>query len=196
MIPNPNWNYPECFPEYSLETKNKKADEIYKELIAPSPSYFKHSFAEIIGRCEYDFKLASLVAYKAAVDCFKDNVPKNPFADELKDVEKSILPVYYCGGDMCFGRVFSINHCAFSSPDSIIGFRNSEYEKPQEYFKILKGLKLIGTHDNWVLFKLDRNSTDDMTGMLYSALEKNFTIEFAHFPHDGERRFVYRWEDC
>lgn len=125
MIPNPHWNYPECFAEYSLEAKNKKAEEIYNSLIAPSPSYFKHSFAEIIGRCEHDFKLASLVAYKAAVDSFKEYVPKCPFANELKDVEKSILPVYYCGGDMCFGRVFSINHCAFSSPDSIIGFRNS-----------------------------------------------------------------------
>lgn len=40
-----------------------------------------------------------------------------------------------------------------------------------------------------------RDSTDDMTGMLYSALEKDFTIEFAHFPHDGERLFVYRWGD-
>lgn len=97
---------------------------------------------------------------------------------------------------MCFGRVFSINHCAFSSPDSIIGFRNAEYDGPQEYFKVLKGLKFIGTHKNWVLFKLDSSSTNDMTGMLYSPLEKDFTIEFAHFPHDGERQFVYRWEDC
>lgn len=194
MIPNPNWNYPECWAEYSLDGKKKKADEIYVELTSPSP--FKISFKEILGRCQYDFKLASLVAYKLAVDLYKDNVPKGPFIVELTDVDRSILPVYYCGGDMCFGRVFSINHCAFSSPDSIIGFRNSEYDKPQEYFKVLKGLKLIGTHHNWVLFKLDRETTDDMTGMLYSPLEKNFTVEFAHFPLDGEKRFVYRWEEC
>lgn len=193
MIPNPSWNYPECWAEYNLEAKKKKADEIYAKLISPDP--FKEPLQEILGRCQSDFKLASLVAYKIAVDLFKDNVPGSPFAEELDDVDKSILPVHYCGGNMCFGRVFSINHCAFSSPDSIIGFRNSEYDEPQEYFKVLKGLKLIGTHHNWVLFKLDRNSTDDMTGMLYSALEKDFTVEFAHFPHDGERRFVYRWAD-
>lgn len=40
-----------------------------------------------------------------------------------------------------------------------------------------------------------RDSTDDLTGLLYFALEKDFTIEFAHFSHDGERRFVYRWGD-
>lgn len=194
MIPNPNWNYPECWAEYSLEAKKKKADEIYTDLI--STPLLKKSLRDILFRCQNDFKLSSLVAYKIAVAVFKDNVPMTPFAEELVDVDDLILPVHYCGGDMCFGRVFSINHCAFSSPDSIIGFRNSEYKGPQEYFKILKGLKLIGTHHNWVLFKLDRNSTDDMTGMLYSPLEKNFTIEFAHFPNNGERRFVYRWEDC
>lgn len=194
MIPNPNWDYPECWAEYSPEAKKRKADEVYRELTSPSP--FKISLREIPIRCQFDFKLASLVAYKFAVEYFKDNVPTSPFAEELSDVERQILPVYYCGGNMCFGRVFSINHCAFSSPDSIIGFRNAEYGGPQEYFKVLKGLKYIGTNHNWVLFKLDRHSTDDMTGMLYSPLEKNFTIEFAHFPHDGERRFVYRWEDC
>ena len=30
-----------------------------------------------------------------------------------------------------------------------------------------------------------RDSTDDLTGLLYFALEKDFTIEFAHFSHDG-----------
>lgn len=198
ILPSPNWNYPEWLAEYSPDAKKKKASEIYADLTTQHPYIslaLKPSFWEIMERCQYDFKLASLVAYKIAVDLFKDNIPSTPFAEELKGVNRAILPVYYCGGDICLGRVFSINHCAFSSPDSIIGFRNSEYGAPQEYFKVLKGLRLIGTHHNWILFKLDRNSTDDMTGMLYSALEKNFTIEFAHFPHDGERRFVYRWED-
>lgn len=190
MIPDPNWDYPECLAEYSLEAKKKKAAEIYSQLTAP--------YSNILSWCQEDFKLASLVAYNIVVDYYnyKDNVPYAPRTKELQGIERSILPVYYCGGNICFGRVFSINHCAFSSPDSIIGFRNSEYGAPQQYFKVLKGLKLIGTHKNWVLFKLDRNSTDDMTGMLYSALEKNFTVEFAHFPHDAERKFVFRWEDC
>lgn len=96
---------------------------------------------------------------------------------------------------MSFGHVFSINICAFSSDDSIIGFRNSEYHLPQEYFKIIKGLRFVGTHENWTLFKLDVASTDDMTAMLYSALEKNFTIEFAHFPHEGGHRILFRWVD-
>ncbi len=194
IIPNQNWNYPECLAEYSLDEKKKIAYKIYSEF--STHSIFNPSFSDILQRCQCDFKLASFVAYKIAVDFYKDKGPGTPFPKELANVDKSILPVYYCGGNICFGRLFSINHCAFSSPDSIIGFRNSEDERPQKYFKVLKGLKLIGAYHNWVLFKLDRNSTDDMTGMLYSALEKNFTIEFAHFPHDGERRFVFRWGDC
>ena len=192
MIPNPNCNFPECWAEYSLAAKKKKANEIYAQL--PPTSLFETD--ELMNRCQGDFKLASLVAYKIAAAYYKDNVPLAPFTEELNKIGTTLLPVHYCGGDMCFGRVFSINHCAFSSHDSIIGFRNAEKDWPQKDFKILKGLKFIGTHGNWVLFKLDRNATDDMTGMLYSALEKNFTIEFAHFPHDGEKRFVYRWEDC
>lgn len=132
-LPNPNWNYPECFPEYSLDAKKKKADEIFAELITPPP--FKPLFRDILERCQHDFKLASLVAYKVAVGFFKDNIPGTPFAEELAGVEKSILPVYYCGGNMCFGRVFSINHCAFSSPDSIIGFRDSTHSAPQVFSK-------------------------------------------------------------
>lgn len=192
MIPNPNYNYPKCLAEYTSDAKKKKADEIYSELNTPSLAPLRN----ILERCQSDFRLASLVAYRISVEYFKDNVPYTPFAEELSQIEASLLPVRYCGGNICFGRVFSINHCAFPSADSIIGFRNSEYQGPQEYFKVLKGLKFIGCHHNWILFKLDRNSTDDMTGMLYSSLEKNFTIEFAHFPHDAERRFVYRWEDC
>lgn len=190
--PNPNWNYPECLAEYSIDAKKKKAEEIYANI----NSIYAKFYSDILERCECDFKLASLVGYKIATEFYKDTVPETPYPQGLSNVEKLILPIYYCGGNMCSGRWFSINHLAFSSPDSIIGFRDSEYTAPQEYFKILKGLKFIGTHKNWTLFKLDRNSTDDMTGMLYSPLEKNFTIEFAHFPHDAERRFIFRWVDC
>lgn len=185
MIPNPNYDYPECWAEYSLEAKKKKAEELFSQYGVTA-----------VDRCQNDFKLASLIAYKFAVDYFKDVRHKDPWSDILRKCVPIYLPVSYCGGNMCFGRVFSINHCAFSSPDSIVGFRNSEYDNPQEYFKVLKGLKFIGCHHNWVLFKLNRHSTDDMTGMLYSPLEKNFTIEFAHFPHDDERRIIFRWEDC
>lgn len=191
-MPEPDYNYPECWAEYSLDAKNRKAEEIYSELTTP----IEFTFRNILGRCQNDFKLASLVAYKIAVGFFKDNVSHRPVAEEFELIESSILPVHYGGGNMEFGRVFSINHCAFSSPDSIIGFRNSENDQPQRHFKVLKGLKFIGYHRNWTLFKLDKNSTDDMTGMLLSPLEKDFTIEFAHFPHNAERRFVYRWQDC
>lgn len=193
ILPKRNWNFPECLAEYSLEAKKKKATEIYEYL----KSYKKEKiqFVNILERCQFDFKLASLVAYKLAVDTFLETVPILPVAENLAHVEKSILPVFYAGS-IGFSRVFSINHCAFSSPDSIIGFRDAEKKMPSNLFKILKGLKFIGTHDNWFLFKLDRDSTDDMTGMLATDLDKNFTVEFAHFPHHGERRVVYRWCDC
>ena len=164
MIPDPDYDYPECWAEYSRADKMKKAAEL-----------FAVQGVRAVGCCQGDFRIASLVAYRAAAEYFKDAAH---------------------GAAGPFGRVFAINHCAFTSPDSIIGFRNAEYSRPQEYFKILKGLKYVGTVRNWVLFKLDRGSTDDMTGTLYSPLEKNFTIEFAHFPHDDDRRIIYRWEDC
>lgn len=192
MIPNPDYDYPDCPAELSIEAKKQRADEIYEYL----KTQLAIPYQPILDYCQNDFRLASLVAYRLAVDFFKDNISHCAHPEELRRIEPLLLPVNYCGGDICFGRVFSINHCAFPSPDSIIGFRNSETTHPQEYFKILKGLKYIGCHNNWVFFKLDRSSTDDMTGMLYSPLEKNFTIEFAHFPHDGSRRFIYRWEDC
>lgn len=184
MIPNPEYNYPNCASELTPDQKKKKAEEIFQ----------KYGISSIEGRIE-DYRIASLIGYKVAVGFYKDSIPGTPFPEELAKINQLCLPIRYIGGDMCFGRLFSINHCAFSSHDSIIGFRNSEYAGPQQYFKIMKGLKYVGTLRNWVLFKLDRDSTDDMTGVLYSALEKNFTIEFAHFPHDSERRIIYRWED-
>lgn len=184
-IPNPDYNYPDCWAAYSLDAKRKKAEELFSE-------YGDRA----IEMCQNDFKIASLIAYKVAVEYFKDLTHEDACPESLWHCDKLYLPVSYAGGNMEFGRIFTVNHCAFSSPDSIIGFRNSEYAGPQEYFKILKGLKFVDTLRNWVLFKLDKNSTDDMTGALYSPLEKNFTVEFAHFPHDAERRIVYRWEDC
>ncbi|WP_301186907.1 hypothetical protein [uncultured Alistipes sp.] len=185
MIPNPDYDYPECWAEYSRADKMKKAAEL-----------FVVQGVRAVECCQGDFRIASLVAYRAAAEYFKDAAHEDAYPEVMWHIDPLYLPVRYCGGDMAFGRVFAINHCAFTSPDSIIGFRNAEYSRPQEYFKILKGLKYVGTLRNWVLFKLDRDSTDDMTGTLYSPLEKNFTIEFAHFPHDADRRILYRWEDC
>lgn len=93
-----------------------------------------------------------------------------------------------------YDRLFRINRCAFSSPDSVIGFGKFApgFELP---FKILKGLKFIGRSGGWTFFKLDPESTDDMTAMLLLPLEKNFEIEFAHFPHDGEKQIIFRWID-
>ncbi|MGN0223366.1 MAG: hypothetical protein ACI4AM_05000 [Muribaculaceae bacterium] len=129
-------------------------------------------------------------------DYYRSQTPHDPFSEDLMKINEMLLPIRYCGGNMCQGRWFSINHCAFSSPDSIIGFRNVEYNAPQDMFKIFKGLKFIGTHGNWTLFKLDKDSTDDMTGLFYSPLEKDFTIEFAHFPHDAGHRVLFHWVDC
>ena len=192
MTPNPDYNYPELYSDRTVEQKKYIAERIFKDLDTPLP----YDLQRIIDMCQNDLKLCSLVAYKIAVKMFKD--PKYDAASSpLYFINNpAIMPVSYCGGNMSFGRVFAINHCAFSSPDSIVGFRNAEYRGPQEYFKISKGLKYVGTLDNWVLFKLDPRTTDDRTGILYSPLEKNFTIEFAHFPHDSGPRTIFRWLDC
>lgn len=185
MIPSGDWDYPVCWAEYSRAQKREKAEELYGRFGVSA-----------VDMCQDDFKIASLIAYGAAADYYRDVRHHDFNPDVLRRVSPFLLPVRYSGGDMCYGRVFAVNHCAFSSADSIIGFRDAENCWPQRHFKVLKGLKFIGCHENWVMFKLDRASTDDMTGMLYSPLEKNFTIEFAHFPHDASPRCVFRWLDC
>ena len=197
MIPNPDWNYPKLYAELSAYEKEAMAAELFRQYNEPPimSKTFLHDSYRIMDICQNDFKLSSLLAYKIVADWFADE--KAQFHSCRLFKENSIfLPVRYCGGDMCFGRVFAINHCAFSSADSIIGFRNSETDRSQEYFKIAKGLRYIGVHKNWTLFKLDKSSTDDMTGIIYSPLEKNFTIESAHFPYDSAERILFRWTDC
>lgn len=197
MIPDPDWNYPVLFSEMALADKKAKAEELFCHYnqMTHKPMAFQQVCKEIMGFCQGDFKLSSLLTYKIVQEWYKNNDAQATLT-WLFDSDAVLLPIRYCGGDMCFGRVFSINHYAFSSPDSIIGFRDAETDSPQQQFKVAKGLKYIGTYKNWVLFKLDKASTDDMTGVLFSPLEKNFTIEFAHFPHDGEKRILFRWVDC
>lgn len=187
VIPAP-YNYPSCLPEKSREEKLIIAKEIYREY---GITYLPKDLREV---CQNDFKLCSLVVYNLVTDAYKECRIKT--FDEYPSFWEEFLPVKYCGGNIEYGRVFSINMCSFRSSDSIIGFRNSDVSMPQIYFKILKGLKFIGTIRNWTLFKLDTQNSDDMTAMIYSPLEKNFTIEFAHFPHDGERKILFRWIDC
>lgn len=196
MIPDPDYNYPQIYPELSLADKKAKAKELFDEYTSGEifPISYLFKLDRISDKCQNDFKLCSLLAYKVAAFIF-EQADVQAFNFELFHSQSFFMPVRYCGGNMCFGRVFAINHCAFSSPDSIIGFRDAENSNPQKDFKIAKGLRYVGTYDNWTLFKLDRDSTDDMTGVLYSSLEKNFTIEFAHFPHEGGKRILFRWED-
>lgn len=209
-------DYPKLIAELSLEEKRREAKSIFHECLN-SDDYF-YSYEWIMKRCQHDFKTASLTAYLFASALYNEEISifdllKNKGVKSKKeklirmfeggyDKQSPITapywaPVIYCGGNIEFGRVFSINHCAFSSHDSIIGFGNSESNYyPCEDFKILKGLKYVGVSGGWTLLKLDKVSTDDMTGMIYLPLEKNFMIEFAHFPHKGGKNVVFRWEDC
>lgn len=191
-IPKDNWNYPELCSDLATAQKRAVAERIFRE----EGSFCRNSLGRIISDCQGDMRLSSMLAYLVAADIFADPEAQ-AFDFRVFDLSlPPLMPVSYCGGNMCFGRVFAVNHLAFSSPDSIVGFRNAECSMPQEYFKISKGLRLVGTLRNWVLLKLDAATTDDHTGILYSPLEKNFTVEFAHFPHDAERRILFCWEDC
>lgn len=182
------------YPEMPLMRKRKIAENVFNESKDHLPN-------DMMTVCQDDFKLCSLVGYKIVSAIY--NVSSSGTEEKarflkylgLHDDRNPICrplwaPVRYCGGNMEFGRVFAVNHCAFSSRDSIIGLKDTYSE-----FRILKGLRHIGCLGEWRLFKLDPSTTDDMTGMLYTGHEKNFTIEFAHFPHEGGHRIVFRWED-
>lgn len=193
--------YPKCYSEFSLEEKKKKAKKLFHDFAETYPC------SQLMQACQEDFKLCSLVGYRLIAELYDEkNRIHNPdtiasllgwdkFYHDVPICDPIWVPVRYCGGNMEFGRVFAINHCAFSSKDSIIGFGSSDAICPPNGFKILKGLKHVGSYKGWILFKLDPTTTDDMTGMLYSTLEKNFTIEFAHFPHDASPRILFHWED-
>lgn len=188
--------------EMTAEEKRQKAEEIFRDF---EEGYFPRDLPDV---CQQDFKLCSLVAYKLVRELFdtKSKFDKKSIASvwggkyntNFPLMGPAWLPVRYCGGNMCFGRVFIFNICAFSSKDSIIGMRCVGASKayPTAGFKILKGLKYIGDYKEWNLFKLDPDSTDDMTGMLYTTHEKNFDLQFAHFPHEGGYRILFYWTDC
>lgn len=188
------------------DEKRRMADEIYAEAVR---TYREFGLPYIPSRlereCQYDFRLCSLVAYRMVTDIFAGadewaGLSPEPWCLTLEYPYPSgpagapeWFPMQFAG-TIGYDRLFRINRCAFSSPDSVIGFGKFApgFELP---FKILKGLKFIGRSGGWTFFKLDPESTDDMTAMLLLPLEKNFEIEFAHFPHDGEKRIIFRWID-
>lgn len=187
--------------EMSADEKREKAEEIFNNF---NKTYFPADMPEA---CHQDFKMCSLVAYKLVRELFdtKSSLDKNIIASTWGGeyflgwpLKGPIwLPIRYLVGDMCFGRVFAMNICAFSSKDSIIGMRDTKhnYPHPGRAFRILKGLKYIGDYKEWTMFKLDPSSTDDMTAMLYTYHEKNFDLQFAHFPHEGGYRVLFYWVD-
>ena len=176
---------PRCLSELSHEEKLKKADEIFRDYdVAFLPS-------ELYPTCQGDFKLCSLVVYKLVARFYEDNNHCEP-VDNVNWLP--YLPMRYCGGNMVFGRIFSINMCAFPSSDAIIGFRNVGLKKLVKGFKILKGLRYMGERNEWTLFKLNSRATDDMTAMLYMPLEKNFYLEFAHFPVASDPVTILRFK--
>ncbi len=187
--------------EMSSHEKRQKAEEIFNDF---NKKYFPGDMPDF---CQHDFKMCSLVAYKLVKELFSpdSNMNKQQIASSW-DGEYNFsrplmgpnwLPIRYLGGNMDFGRVFAFNICAFSSKDSIIGMRdvNAAAPHPKEAFRVLKGLKYIGDYKEWTLFKLDQISTDDMTAMLYTCHEKNFDLQFAHFPHEGGYRVLFHWID-
>lgn len=187
--------------EMTAEEKRQKADEIFRDF---SKMYLPRDMPEV---CEHDFKMCSLVAYRLVKELYDSNSIMDKDAIVSTWGGSSFLgwpltgpvwlPIRYLGGDMCFGRVFAFNICAFSSKDSIIGMRDVKYGNPhpKEAFRILKGLKYIGNYKEWTMLRLDPDSTDDMTAMLYTSHEKDFDIQFAHFPHEGGYRVLFHWID-
>ncbi len=187
--------------EMSQEEKRLVATEIFNDF---NEKFFPQSLPNA---CQHDFKMCSLVAYKLVREFFDpgSKMDKRIIASTWGGTDylgwpltgPNWLPVRYVDGNMCFGRIFAFNICAFSSTDSIIGMRNEGSLEPhsKDGFRILKGLKYIGDFKEWNLFKLDAPSTDDLTAMLYTNHEKNFDLQFAHFPHEGGYRVLFYWID-
>lgn len=151
-----------------------------------------HDFLEA---CQGDFKVASMAAYEIAVDIFDKGATAGAmtvFGCEPESMTSGWLPLWaparYCGGNMDFGRVFAVNHCALSSPDSIIGVT---CDTGFVNCVALKGLSPLGRNGRWCMFKLDPSSTDDKTGMFYCGLEKDFEVKIAHFPNGSPRRVIF-----
>lgn len=161
--------------------------------------------------CGYDFRVCSLVAYMLATELF---LPSSKRTHPIEAVEEWLnvkdfretnpltapiyLPVRYAG-PIGYDRIFIINRCSFLSADALIGIRNSECGSsiPDSLRKIIKGLKDTGLcYNNWSIYRLDPTSTDDMTAVLALRVEKNFSLEFAHFREATAPEVIFRWVDC
>lgn len=143
-----NMGKEKLYPEMTLAEKKKAAEDIFNQFRDFLPF-------DMMDACKQDFKLCSLVGYKLATAIYAES----PLGSEEKERFFRLLdisgdrnpicrplwaPVRYCGGNMEFGRVFAVNHCAFSSRDSIIGLKDTYSE-----FRILKGLRHIGCLGEW-----------------------------------------------
>lgn len=158
--------------------------------------------------CGYDFRTLSMFAYLMMADRYAlpgERVYSPGYVDRILGckgdehaplIGPDFLPVRY-SGSIGYDRIFSINRYAFTSPDSIFGIRAMNSSMPMDHclYDMLKGMSECGTLKNWNLFKLDPLKTDDGTAMILLRLEKNFDLEFAHFPHDGGPVVLFRWID-
>lgn len=190
----------------SLMKKRELAQKLFDEL-KDQCRYLPDDYVRM--ECGYDFRTQSMLAYLMMADryalpgkrvyspgCVDRILGCN--GDEYHPLTgPDFLPVRYCGS-IGYDRIFSVNRYALTSPDSIIGIRSRGASNPIEkcLYEILKGMSDCGTVNNWTLFKLDPLLTDDGTAMILLRLEKNFDLEFAHFPHDGSPVVLFRWIDC
>lgn len=194
-------------PERSLTDKKAFAKRIAATL---ERDYLPFSFLRV---CNYDFKTCSMAAYLPVKELYKSTDGNREregeiirylglisFDSDSPIVGPGYLPVRFCT-TVNYDLIFSINRCAFSSPDSIIGIKGigcvPSFLNGQKgaLYRILKGMKFITIKDDWTFFKLDPETTDDMTAMIALQVEKNFEIEFAHFPHDSGPVTLFRWID-
>lgn len=188
----------------SASQKIYEAESIFASL----GKRFPHE--NLLSRCGYDFKTCSMVAYMLAAELYAAESGRAHAPEDIRNwlelspdydyhaplIGPLFLPVRYCG-NIKWERIVAFNRCAFSSSDSIIGIKNadSNFPLPCELYTVLKGLTKIEDIKGMTLFKLDPATTDDMTAMLALHLEKNFTLEIAHLPHDASPRILFRWED-
>ena len=184
--------------------KEKIANEIFRTLEIDYLPY------DLLRACGYDFRVCSRVAYMIAEDLFMPEHDRMhprevlihrlglPDFDPQRPLSGPIyMPVRYAG-HIGWERIFVINRCAFPSSESLVGVRDSESRNPlaDSLIRVMKGLKDTGLcYAGWKLYRLDPIATDDMTAMIALGLEKNFTLEFAHFSEGEKPKVLFRWED-
>lgn len=197
---------------YHVGNKVVMADKLFHDYVSQRSPVVKFVLERML-----DFRLCSLIACNLAKEYFsaygadfvRDSrelasvlglellrMPTGRLADTGHHGSLA-LPAKYRGfgypinSPSHVGQLFQINLCSFAESNP----RLAVVDWQQGAFRVVKGLKHIGTDGRWEILEIDRSTTDDMTALLLNERKSEVEVEIAHLQPDGSMKIVYRFSN-